>query len=206
MMAKGRHRVDYLKASWPKVLSRPTGLDLAVAKKARRSRKFRRYLKGNVDETLSLTTLAAKTLVGTLFDETPDEKVWISSLKGIWSIADFTPAAGDGPILVGVAHGDYSDAEVEEVIENTGSWSEGDLVQSREIAKRLVRQIGVFDAETASSDHQVLNDGKPITTKLGWLLTTGKTLRIWAYNLGDSALATTVPQVRVNGHVNLWPQ
>jgi len=28
---------------------------------------------------------------------------------------------------------------------------------------------------------------------------------MWAYNAGSNALATTVPNVSVDGHANLWP-
>jgi len=167
----------------------------------------RRFLKGNVDEELNLGTLAAKALVGAVFDETVNERTRVSSIVATYTMQEFTPATGDGPILCGIAHSDYSDAEIEEVIENTGSWNEGDLVQ-QEVAKRMVRQIGVFGGpgEVSSALAMTLNDGDPISTKLNWILLQGQTLKVWAYNLGTSALATTVPILRVQGHCNLWPQ
>jgi len=41
---------------------------------------------------------------------------------------------------------------------------------------------------------------------MGWILTTGNGVDFWAYNMGDAAVVTTVPQVSINGHANLWPR
>ncbi len=173
-------------------------------KKGRRS--FRNYLRGAVDETLALSTLATKTVVKVNFDESASEEMTISSVKAIYSMSEFTPAAGDGPILIGLAHSDYTVTEIKEWIENAGSWDRGDKI-SQEKAKRLIRKVGVFDIDIASAvDTNVLNDGKPINTKLNWKLLVGDTVALWAYNLGASALATTDPQVFAEGHANLWAQ
>ncbi len=179
----------------------------AVAKK-RSGKRMGKYIRGNVDEEVDLGTLAAKTLTGVSFDETVEERTLISSLVASWSMEDWTPTANAGPIMVGVAHNDYSNAEVESFIENTGSWKEGDLVQSREIGRRLIKIIGTFPGEggEGAGSVQVLNEGKPIKTKLNWILTSGKTLRVWAYNLGTAAAATTDAQVHAQGHANLWPR
>ncbi len=162
-----------------------------------------KYLRGIVDEDLSLSTLGAKTLVKTNFDNTPQEELFVSSIQAAWSIAEFTGANNDGPIMVGIAHSDYTVAEIEEYIENAASWSVGDKI-AQEQAKRLVRIVGIFRRESSAVAGAVLNDGKLIKTKLNWQLITGQTLAIWAYNLGSSALATTDPQLFCEGHANLW--
>ncbi len=179
-----------------------------MAKKRGGPKRRRRYLKGNVDEKLSLGTLAATTLIGDVFDETVNERCLVSSLVASYSLDNLTPP--QGPILFGVAHSDYSDAEIEEVIENTGSWDEGDLV-NQEIAKRKVRQIGTFATDSVITSAGAIadvpfNDGKPVKTKLNWILLQGQTLKIWAYNRSSGALSTTVPIITASGHVNLWPQ
>ncbi len=111
-----------------------------------------------------------------------------------------------GPIVFGVAHSDYTDAEIEEVIENTASWDEGNKVQ-QEVAKRLVRTIGTMvGTELAGVSDVKFNKGVPVKTKLNWILTTGDTLRLWGYNKSDGALSGTAPIIRANGHANLWPQ
>ncbi len=165
-----------------------------------------RYLKGNVDEELGLGTLAARTVVGVLFDETVNERTLITSVDAIWSLDDLTQSAGVGPILCGIAHGDYTDAEVEEYIEQVQSWNEGNKI-GQEIARRQIRLIGVFQGATVDAKGMVvLNDGKPIKTRCNWILNQGQTLRMWAYNTGSQPLATTTPVLRANGHANLFPK
>ncbi len=177
----------------------------AMAKNPKRRRKFRKYLKGIIDEIMGLSTLAAETLISALVGDSIDEKAWLTSVVATWSLSDMTTGDNIGPIVVGVAHSDYTSAEVEAWIENTNSWTEGDLV-SREVAQRKIRLVGTFEAQVSGSGAiVVLNDGKPIHTKCGWQLTTGDTVRFWAYNSGTAALATTSPEVRMQGHANLWP-
>ncbi len=155
-------------------------------------------MKGNVDEVLALGTLAAATLISADFDEVVEEKMLVSSIVSTYSLRELTAASGAGPIVVGVAHSDYTDAEIEAWLETTDSWDQGDLVQGKEVRNRLIRRIGIFGSSG------VLNDGKPIKTRLNWLLRTGQTLSVWGYNRGASALATTDPQIVLEGHVNLW--
>ncbi len=162
-----------------------------------------KYLKGNVDETISLATLGARTLTSINFDETMIESGRITSVVASWSVRSFTPADDDGPILVGLAHSDYTDAEIEAVIENSGGWNIGDKIQ-QEIAKRLVRIVGTFEAANAALGAAVLKDGRQFKTKLNWKLVTGQTLKLWAYNLGASPFATTTPDVFVQGHANIF--
>ncbi len=171
-----------------------------------RRKKFRKYIRGSVDEKLSLGTLGATSLISDIFDDTVTEKAWISSVNAAWSMQGWTQGLDDGPIMVGLAHSDYTDAEIEAVIENTGSWDEGDLVQ-QEISRRKVRVVGIFPTPHPDSANVavVLNDGKKILTKCGWMLQSGKSLRVWGYNMGASALATTDPDVNVQGFANLWP-
>ncbi len=177
---------------------------LAAAKRKPR-RRMGRYIRGNVDEEVALTTLASKDVVGAVFDEVVNERTLVSTIVATWSLANWTPIANVGPIVVGVAHGDYNDAEIEEWIEQTGQWNEGDLV-AREIGARKIRQIGTFASPESSTLSTMLADGRAIKTKLNWILLQGQTLRIWAYNSGASPVATTVPSVTCNGHVNLWPR
>ena len=174
-----------------------------AAKKGRRSgRRMTGYLKGNVEEQLALgSTLAANTLIATDFDEVVTERKLCSSIVATYDLANLV--AGQGPILFGIAHSDYTAAEIEEVIENTGSWDGGNLI-SQEISKRKIRILGTFVGEFDTGTVDVRwNDGRPVKTKLNWILKTGATLKVWAYNLGAN-LSTTSPELTVSGHVNLW--
>ncbi len=166
-----------------------------------------RYIRGNVDEELALAALASKDVVGAVFDEVVNERTYVSSIDAKYAISNWTDTSGAGPVIFGVAHSDYTDAEVEEWIESTGQWNEGNLVASREIGRRLIREIGTFETMPRAADEVVAAfDGRSKKTKLGWILLQGQTLRLWAYNAGSAAIATTVPSLTANGHVNLFPK
>ncbi len=175
-----------------------------MAKHPKRDRKFRKYLRGAITHDMALATLASKTLVREENSDTLTEKAWLSSVSLRWALSNMTPTASAGPILVGIAHSDYSATEIEEWIENQGSWEQGDQV-AQEIGRRKIRQVGVFAEPTAVGVALNLNEGKAISTKCGWILTTGQTVAFWAYNTGTAALATTSPVVTCDGHANLWP-
>ncbi len=174
-----------------------------MAKNKPRRRNFAKYIRGEVDETLTLGTLGARVVISAAFDEVTTEQMRVSSVKNTYSMDTYTPVTNAGPILIGLAHSDYTDAEIEAWIETTGSWDRGDKV-AQEVGNRLIRKIGVFETPDDAQDSVTLNDGKPIKTKLNWHLNTGKTLRLWAYNLGTAALATTNPAIRAEGQANLW--
>lgn len=172
----------------------------------RRGRRFRRYIKGKLELDCELGALAGDTLVSCVAQETASERMLISSIVNTWSLKDLDPSVDDGPLICGVAHSDYSAAEIEEVIENTGSWSEGDLV-AQEVAKRKVRIVGTFQVLEGPGDTQVsvLNDGRPIKTKLNWILNTGQGLDFFVFNAGSGAIITG-SSMHIYGHANLWPQ
>ncbi len=151
---------------------------------------------------MQLGTLAANALIRNVWDETVVERTLISSIVSTWSLDGMV--AGQGPILFGIAHSDYGATEIEEVIENTGGWNEGDKV-SQEIAKRQIRIIGQFVGTQGTGTNDVkFNEGKPVKTKLNWILVTGQTLSMWAYNISGAALTTADPEMLANGHANLW--
>ncbi len=176
---------------------------MAKDKSGGKYRRSGQYLKGNVDESLSLGTLAASAVVGDQWDEVVNERTRISSILVTWMIDNIT--SPQGPIVFGVAHSDYSDAEILEVIQNAGSWDSGNKI-SQEQAKRLVRVIGTLqaDGDFAGTTDYRFNEGRPKHTKLNWMLQTGDTLKMWAFNRSAGALATTVPTLRADGHANLW--
>ncbi len=96
---------------------------------------MRSYVKGNVDENLSLGSLATKTLISDTWDDSVQVRSLVSSIVCSWSLDQLT--SPQGPILFGVAHEDYTDAEIEQVIENAGSWAVGNKI-AQEINKRQV--------------------------------------------------------------------
>ncbi len=165
---------------------------------------MRNYHKGNVEEELILSTLAGLTLLGVDFDDVVSERTLISSLVATYGWTRVTQGTDVGPILVGIAHNDYTDAEIEAWIETTNSWDVSDNLATREISKRLIRRIGILETPSTADRMEALNDGKPIKTKLNWTLQSGQTLKVWAYNQGAAAFATTSPKISVSGWANLW--
>ncbi len=165
----------------------------------RRNRKFRRYLKGQIDLDFALGTIAKNAMVSAATPDTVIERTLVTSIVASYAYGEHTP--DQGPFRIGVAHSDYSATEILEWVDNAGSWSEADLV-GKEVSARKIREIGVFTGALAQGR---LNDGKPIKTKLNWILTTGQTLDFWVINEDDSSF-TTGTDVTVNGHANLWPQ
>ncbi len=168
----------------------------------RRGKNMRNYLRGNVDENLVLLTLDPVTAVLVVFDEAVIQRTLATSIVATWSMRDFSVGAGDGPVMVGVSHSDYTTAEIEEWIETSSSWSPADKI-GQEIAKRQIRMVGTFRAAGQAGGATLLSDGRPIKTKLNWMLQNTTTLNLWAYNLGTSALSTGAA-VNVQGHVNLF--
>ncbi len=170
-------------------------------------RKYRRYLRGDIDIENALGTLLTRDVISQLNGGVVAERTFVSSVKATHTLQDFALDGNDGPISIGIAHSDYTDAEIEAWLENAGSWDEGNKIQ-QEIARRKIKLVGTFEGLGAAAEITqifALNDGKPILTKLNWILTTGQTLRFWAYNAGASTLATG-SSVFSRGHANLWPQ
>lgn len=113
-----------------------------------------------------------------------ETKQWLISADCTWSIRNLT--AGQGPIHVGFAHGDYSTTEIAEWFVNSGSWSQGDRI-AQEQARRKCRLVGTF---SGVSTEEVLNDGKPVRTRLNFSLEDGQSLAIFAINASGAALTT----------------
>lgn len=177
---------------------------LGAAHKGKPRRKYRRYLRGAIELTIDVGTLAAGTLAAQVNGDTVEEKTWISSIVARYSLGSVTPIANLGPLVFGVAHSDYTAAEIQEFIDNTGSWKEGDKI-AQEVGRRKIKIIGQFGIEDLAVETVAFDHGKKITTKLGWMLTTGQTFDLWIFNQGTVAFTTTDPDLSMVGHANLWP-
>ncbi len=174
-----------------------------MARKGRRGRNMSNYLRGVVNAELTTSVLSSKTASKVAFPEAVSETARISSVVARYSMQNFTPAVDAGPIMVGLAHSDYSVAEIEQWIENVNGWDSGDMVQRREINRRLIRQVGIFDTPADILSAVTLKDGVEIKTKLNWPLATSQTVSLWAYNMGTAGLTTAV-DIDCRGHANLW--
>ncbi len=155
----------------------------------RRQRKKRRIDPLFAEDVLSIGALAADDLVagGMLTaSNVLGADYFCNSVDLSMSIKGAT--AGEGPLLIGIAAADYSDAEIEAWVEaTTNSYSPANLVE-REIQNRFIRRIGMFDLSNASEDW---NDGVPKRIRLNWLMRAGNQgLSLFAYNQGTSTLTT----------------
>ncbi len=169
----------------------------------RRRRNMSRYLNGAINTRLELGTLAGRVVIVENQGQVVADTMRVSSIRCTYSFSGYTLVQNAGPIVVGVSHSDYTAAEIEAYLETQGTWDVGALVE-KEIRSRLVRVIGVFKNPATTGEASYLNDGKPIRTKLNWLLAEDDTLQFWAYNQGTAALATTDPSIEIQGNANLW--
>ncbi len=171
-----------------------------MAKKT--STNFSRFVSGNIEIDLAMTALAAKDLVSQTTQVVADT-ARVSSIKATYGITGLTVADGVGPFLFGVAHSDYTDAEIEGFIEAGNSWDLGDMV-NREIRSRRVRIIGSIGTQGVSLGAMTAAEGRRLKTKLNWVLTEGDSLDFWVYNMGDQPVSTTVPQFVAFGDASIW--
>ncbi len=146
------------------------------------------------DDSLALSTLATKDVIAAVIGDNPGIEMYAKMARLSWALIGLTE--GDGPIVVGIAHEDYTDAEVEAYIENSTSWVSQDLI-AQEIAQRKIRIVGQLTFR-----NPVLNDGKPIDTPMRWVNGDGQTMRFFAYNAG-ALLLTTGAVLNVFGNVFL---
>ncbi len=166
---------------------------LGAAKRRGSSRaRMAGYRKLAVDHSQAAGTVNVDDTVSTAFADVLTEQRRITSAVLTWASQGWT--AGDGPVVVGLAHSDYTAAEIEECLEAGGTWDEGDKV-AQEQGKRLVRIVG-----TIGDSEEDINDGMPVKTKLNWLLATGDTLQTFIWNRGIQM--TTGMTVEVSGHLN----
>ncbi len=163
-----------------------------------------RYIKGNIDLDFALGVLAPQDVVVQAVQDAVNERTLVSSIVCTYTLSGYTVVDNVGPIMVGVAHSDYVDAEIEAWIEQSTGWDEGDKI-AREVAGRLIRKIGTIPMVTSLAASP-LNDGKSIKTKLNWILNQGQNLKFWAYNHGSAAISGTDPDMHVDGHANLFPK
>ncbi len=147
----------------------------------------------NVAESIPMLTAADGAVVSSAGDPMGREFFWISG-DIYWALKGAT--VGEGPIVVGIAHNDYTDAELTENLNQTGMEDPGDKI-AQERGRRLVRRAGQFSVVAAN---EVLNDGKAKRTKAGFVLTDGFAPNFWAQNRSGATL-TTGMVVQISGKI-----
>ncbi len=160
---------------------------MARKRAAGRRRKGTRYHPVTVIESLGLSTLGGGSSIrGQLTADTATERYWANSVHLTASIADAT--AGEGPIDLWVCHSDLSTSEFDAFIANSTSFAAGNI-SSKEIQSRgkWAKHLGTIELDAASN---VLEDGRLMKVKLGFMIETSQTIFLHAINQGGSTLTT----------------
>ncbi len=170
-----------------------------MAKASRRRRRFN-LRRVRVNSSITIGALATKALVAAAASGVTTGTLRVVSTKCTFTWSGIG-AQIDDSLEFGWAHSDYTAAEIEECLEASGSMDPGEKVQGEQ-ANRLVRTVGVISAASiAAGGGTAFNDGKPITTKLNWLLSPADSLKLWARN-GSGVVYTTGSTLSMVG--DLW--
>jgi len=161
---------------------------------ARKRRYNKNFLAVRVQASLTLSTLASgAVLSGTLMGNAGQD-LYLISADLHFNKNDGT--AGEGPIAVGVAHGDYTTTEIDQWFESTAGV--GTDMISREQSKRAIREAGSLPG---SFVNETLNDGKTVRLKLGFDIADNINLDFWARNGDPDNPLTTGADIVVSGKV-----
>lgn len=146
-----------------------------------------------VATNITLSTLDANvTLVASLIG-TLTEDFYCISADLQWTLRTLT--AGEGPIQIGLAHGDYAVGEIQENLDVVYLGPGDKIAQER--ARRQIRRVGMFSGLAAD---EVLENGTSIRTKIKFMIDDGKTLNVFASNRSGATL-TTGAIVQIHGTV-----
>ncbi len=167
---------------------------LLAAKRTGSGRRRFNLRRIRVTDEQALGTLATDTALSGALHGANTVAFRVVSAKLTWALTNLT--AGEGPITVGYAHSDYTVTEIKECMEAQASADIGNKV-AQEQANRLIRIVGVF-----SGANTVLNDGRPIKTKLNWVIGSSATLNAFIYNEDTAANLTTGAFLNTQG--DLW--
>ncbi len=110
--------------------------------------------------------------------------------------------AFEGPLMFGIAFGDYTSAEIEEWLEGNSSLDIGDKIK-QEQSNRWIRRLGqINNLGVATNGNAIYNDGKKSKVRLNWLIPIGITLSAWVYNAGAVQIAD-LSVFLLNGDLNI---
>ncbi len=140
------------------------------------------------NSSTGIGALAAGTLGAATLIVAADAKYRLLSLKynAVW--ADIA-AAIDGGLMFGVAHGDYTAAEIEEWLESTTSIDQGDKIAG-EKANRLCRILGTMGGTGVAEGDGQFNNGVEKSVRLNWEIPIGIEIKFWIYNNSKTIYTT----------------
>ncbi len=141
-----------------------------------------RLRKVRIQSEFAIGALAADDVIAAAITANVADKLRLISINLAWTIADIA-AVADDTFQFGVAHGDYTAAEIEECLEAQAALDLGDKV-AQEQSDRLVRTIGVISSAggTNVGGSVQFNEGRPMKTRLNWLMSEADNLSGWVRN------------------------
>ncbi len=167
----------------------------ARGRRGGRGRNMKMFQKLRVSTFLSVGAIGNGIVEQAALTAVLQNEYRVTSVDVVWAMRDHT--AAEGPITVGFSHPDYTDTEVLECL--TASVLSPSHKVQQEQESRLVRVVGTFPGILAEES---LNDGKPIKTKLNWLVADGDVAcNIFALNSSGATL-TDGSDIVVTGQIN----
>lgn len=150
-------------------------------------------------DLVSLTTLAAVTAITGALTSGVSDDVRLSSVETSFQWDDAKGTGGgeneDGPLIVGLAHGDYTTTEIEEYMKALSAVDFGDKIAA-ERSRRLIRVCGVL---SAMRPYLLMKK-----YKLNWTLSEGIGVNAFAYNASSGTALTTGSILSIVGHANMF--
>ncbi len=171
---------------------------MARKPKSRGKRRFNLW-KVRVAEGVGIGALAALSVTANAITVASTDPYRLMSVDLTYKIVDLGAATDDGQEF-GLAHSDYSVAEIEECLEAQTAIDRGDKV-AQEQSNRLVRSIGVMTGVGIAGGDKSFNDGRSKRTKLNWHMSIGDRLSVWIRN-GSGVIYTTGSAIVCQG--NIW--
>lgn len=144
-----------------------------------------------VHTSLALGALAVKDVISQAAVNAAVDTYRLIGFKGSFSVEDL--GADEGPVIAGIADGDYTAAEIEECLEAANSMVLGDRV-TQEQANRLVRQCATLIGDV----HEIKDEQ---WYKLNWLVSIGKQPQLYAYNADPDNPLTTGATLHMDGKI-----
>ncbi len=171
-----------------------------MARNYRRSRRARPFnlRRVRLASGISVGAVAALDVVEASITTATSNPLRIMSVNISYKLTDLADVIDDG-MEFGLAHGDYSAAEIEECLEAQAGINKNDKV-ANEQANRLVRSIGVMQGSGVADGSLQFNNGLPVKTKLNWYIGIGQTLSLWVRN-GSDTIWTSGTNIVVLGDI-----
>ncbi len=154
----------------------------------RRNRRAFNLRRVRVAGSIPCGALATLDVTSAVITGATTDLLRIVSVDFSYALSDFGATSDDGQEF-GLAHSDYSPAEIEACLEETSQMNPGDLI-AQEVGNRLVRTIGQMVGAPGTGAGLNFNNGLRKKTKLNWQLSTGQGLSVWVRNASGTVWTT----------------